>query len=159
MNGNIIEQKNITLGRCLTTLYTLSKKYVHSMPEFFRMLFGGYHKWQGDVTQEEGWLTNQSTVSRIMRDEHGLTWQMRRYYILGDGDAHLRQDVQQYVKCVVQTAKQRNTYITLLSELIERSTNLDEDDKDYIIAYRNADGDNQLSDLIFRMLRTMIRYT
>ena len=159
MNSNILEQNNITLGKCLTTLYNLSKKYVHSKPEFFRMLFGGYHKWQGELVHEAGWQTSQSTVSRIMCDDQGLTWPMRQYYILSDGDAHLRQDVQQYVKCVVQTAKQRNTYITLMSELVERSANLDEGDKDYIIAYCNVDDDNQLSELIFRMLHTLIRYT
>lgn len=158
MSSNTLEKDDITLGRCLSALYNLSKQYCHSMPEFFRLLFLGYHEWQGDLVHEAGWQTSQSTVSRIMCDDQGLTWPMRQYYILSDGDAHLQQDVQQYVKCVVQTAKQRNTYITLLSELVEWSTNLDDGDKDYIIAYCNADGDNNLSELIYRMLRTLIRY-
>lgn len=155
---NALESDDITLGKCLTVLYNLSKQYCHSRPEFFRILFEGYHKLQGGLAREEDWLMNQSTVSHIMLGERGLTWTMRRYYILGNGDTHLQQDVQQYVKLVVQTAKQRNTYIELLSDLIERSTNLDESDKNYIIDYREVDVDNQLPTLIFRMLRTLIRY-
>lgn len=153
-----LETDKLTLGHWLTTLYLLANQYCHSRLDFFRLFFAGYHKLQGEVACEEMWVMPQSTVSRIMGDDHGLTWRMRQYYILNDGDAHLRQDVQQYVHCVVQTAKQHNTYLALLANLVEQSTNLAADDRAYITAYNNVESSNQLVELIYRTVRTLIRY-
>ena len=139
-------------------LYTLSKQYCHSRLVFFRLLFGGYHKLQGELAYEEAWLMNQSTVSRIMCDNQGLTWPMRQHYLGDKGDVCLRQDVQQYVQCVVQTAQQRTAHFTSLTNLVEQSTNLFADDREYIMTYHDVESNSQLAELIFRLLRTLIRY-
>lgn len=161
MSSNIQQSEvnvSFTLGKCLTALYMLSKKYHRSMPVFFRTIFGSYHCLMGDLMHEDRWLTNQSAVSHIMSDQNGLPWEMRKYYILCDGDAHLRLDVQQYVRSVVQTAYQRNTHLAVLDTMIEQSTNLEDEDKAYILSYREVDSSNQLAECIFRALRTLIRY-
>ena len=102
---------------------------------------------------------NQSTVSRIMRDNQGLPWSMRQYYFWDNGDVRLRQDVQQYVQCVVQTAQQRTAHFTSLTDLVKQSANLFADDREYIMTYHDVESSNQLAELIFRILRTLIRYT
>lgn len=48
--------ESITLGKYLTALYMLSKKYHRSKPEFFRTIFGGYHCLMGDFMHEDRWL-------------------------------------------------------------------------------------------------------
>lgn len=158
MINTAFETDDITLGKYLTALYMLSRQYCHSRLEFFRLLFGGYHKLQGELAREEAWLMNQSTVSRIMCDNHGLTWPMRQYYILRDGDVRLWHDIQLYVQCVVQTAQQRDTYFTLLENMVEHSANLAADDRIYIMAYHDVES-SKLAELIFRTVRTLIRYS
>ena len=84
---------------------------------------------------------------------------MRQYYIMSNGDAHLRQDVQQYVQYVVQTAQQHTAHVTSLTNLVEQSANLVSDDRNYIMTYHDVESNDQLTELIYRLLWTLIRYT
>ena len=148
--------KSLTLGTCLTTLYALSKPIYRSQQSFYTALFQNYHQELSELYEIE-WATSQSDINRIMRGQKQMPWEQREYYLLNNGDIHLRIAVQQYLDSVIQTEKQRITHHDRLLIFVQRCNNLTAKDKKYILAYNKVNCDEHLYELVYRMLFVAMR--
>lgn len=145
---------NISLGSMLTVIYNIDKKRYHNQVSFFADFFGGYHRGKGDEECME-WVTCQSMVSEIMRTLHDMPDGQYQYYT--EDDDRLYIDVERYICRAAKTNRQRTFYHDQLLALVINSANLDPQDKQYILGYKDVPADMHLKELMYRMLYILIR--
>ena len=144
---------DLTMGRCLSTLYRLSGGQHGTMAEWYATYWRSYHLARGGG--EYPVIPDPSQTSKLMRDCCRCPRRMYIHYTRHDD--LLRQDVRMYVAQTVVTARQRIEHMEALAEMWEGSVNLEDDDVAYIRGYTAAAEEDQLTELIYRMMVVLLR--
>lgn len=144
---------DISLGTMLSKIYEIDKKRYRNQVSFFADFFHGYHMEKREEECME-WVTCQSMVSEIMRTRHDLPNDQYQYYAEDD---RLCIDIEWYICRAVKTNRQRTIYHDQLLALVINSDNLDLQDKQYILDYKDMPMNMHLKELMYRMLYILIR--
>lgn len=146
MNRNH-ESNKLTFGSFLRTLRSLSANQIRNQVELYQAVFSSYCK----EAYGSNWEPCQGSISRLMCDYQKPSWNHRNWYLNVD-QCNIRTDVKQYLQRVVTTAKLRRLHLEQLETLVAGSTNIDIQDRDYILAYAEAGEEVALEELMCRIL-------
>ena len=147
---------NLTLGLLLRTLHSVTKNLFHSQSALFAALFKSYCEFRGGAEYSD-WIPSQGSINKLFLDKGPLSWYQFNYYI-NNGDSQLRTDVNRFIDLATPTAKQHSTLYKQILFLVEQCSNLDPEDKHYILASTPNKESSELSELLFRSLRMLMLY-
>lgn len=147
----------LTLGSCLSALYSLAHPCYKNQVDFFNALLSTFHQTMSD-RQNYKFELCQSRASQILRSRELLPRDASILYMGQNGDEMLKKDMEAYLSITAVSHKQKRLYEQTLLDLVNNSDNLDPQDKAYILDYVTTENDNRLlSELLFRMLHILIR--
>lgn len=147
---------DLTLGILLCSLHSVTKSFYRNQSALFSALFNSYCKFRGGEEYPD-WVPSQGSISKIFCGKERPSRYLLNYY-LAHGDTRLREDCYQFVKNAAPTARHYKLILSMITDLVDASTNLDPDDKRRLKDFALIDQSNPLPELLFRVLQLLMQY-
>lgn len=126
------EKEIATFGNVFELLATLANGQFGPRNELFATAFRSYHDWRSVELGDDDFRTSQALVCAIAKNKKPLPRKFVFFYAQGNGAA-LRYDVDLFFRQAIQTGRQEELYFAGIIDLVNKSTNLTQRDKAYIL--------------------------
>ncbi len=153
------EKIELTLNSMINLMFDQYLPIYCNQKKLLSDVFGSYYE---NCAEAYGYqVLPDQTMIRDLRSSRRTTLpkDMRVYYSGCKGREWMKTDMYRLIDEVAPTAHQRDDLRTQLLSLASASTNLNKQDKEYILEYKEVPPEHQVQELLARMMVTAYYYS